>query len=79
MTLNFCTKVRRKLRKLGYARKAAARIARCCQFLMVFACGLLGMYSIASPELYGACAGAGTVPADPRAGLILSADSALRR
>ena len=68
MTLNFCTKVRRSLRKLGYARKAAARIARGCQFLMVFACGLLGMYSIASPELYGACAGAGQTRRTPGPG-----------
>jgi len=79
MSLNFCTKVGHKIRRLGYAPKAAARIARCCQFLMTFACGLMGLYSIASPEIHGAPAGAGTVPAETRAGLLLSADVALRR
>ena len=78
MTLKFCTKVGRKLRKLGYARKVAARIARGCQFLMAFACGLLGLYSMASPEMFGTITGAGMMRADARAGLLLSADAALR-
>ena len=79
MSLNFCTKLGWKLRKLGYERKAAARLARGCQFLMAFACGLLGLYSIAARELSGTMTGAGQMRADARAGLLLSADSALRR
>ena len=79
MSLNFCTKLGWKLRKLGYAPKAAARLARGCQFLMAFACGLLGLYSIASREMSGTITGAGQMRADSRAGLLLSADVALRR
>jgi outer membrane protease len=79
MSLNFCTKVGWKIRKIGYAPKAAARLARGCQFLMAFACGLLGQYSIASWEMSGTITGAGQIRADARAGLLLSADSALRR
>ena len=46
---------------------------------MAFACGLLGLYSIASREMSGTITGAGLMRADARAGLLLSADVALRR
>lgn len=77
MALNFCTKLAWKARRLGYERRAAARVARSCQFLMAFACGLLGLYSIASPVIHGISAGDGILSGSP-AGLFCT-DVALRR
>ena len=79
MSLNFCTKLAWKARKMGYERRAAARVARSCQFLMAFACGLLGIYGIATLGIHGVPAGAGTGSSGSRAGLLFFEDVALRR
>jgi len=77
MALKFCTKLGWKLRKLGYERKAAARLARGCQFLMAFACRLMGVYSIASPDMHGVSAGDGILCGSPTG--LFCPDVALRR
>jgi hypothetical protein len=79
MSLNFCTKLGWKARRLGYGQKESARIARCCQFLMAFACGLLGIYGIATPGIHGVPAGAGYGSSTSRAGLLFFEDVALIR
>jgi hypothetical protein len=79
MSLNFCTKLAWKARRLGYERKASARVARCCQFLMAFACGLLGIYGIATPGIHGVPAGAVTGSSKSCTGLLFFEDVALRR
>ncbi len=44
MSLDFCTRTTRKLRKLGYEKKVARRIAKFCYISMTFTCGLFGLF-----------------------------------
>jgi len=76
---NFCTRVARKLRRLGYAKKAAARFARIFYVLMLIACGLMGLFFIIPRELFEPITIAGRMHADARNGLFSSANFALRR
>lgn len=73
MPENFCKAVGRKLRRLGFARKAAARIAKCFSVIMVVTCGLLGLCFVIPRELYEPITGAGMSDADARPGTFFSA------
>jgi hypothetical protein len=42
MTINFCTRTAWRIRKLGYARKAAARYAGFFYIFMLSVCGIIG-------------------------------------
>ncbi|WAC05135.1 MAG: hypothetical protein OS112_00480 [Methanoregula sp.] len=42
MTEDFCNRTARRIRKIGYAPKVAARIARFCHVSMLSVCGLMG-------------------------------------
>jgi len=75
----FCMTVTRKIRRLGYAKKAAARIAKSCYLLMLTACGLMGLFFIIPQELFEPITSAGRMHADARSGLFSSANFALRR
>lgn len=79
MSWNFCTRVARKMRRIGYARKAAARFAKSCYLLMLTACGLLGLFFIFPAELHEPIAIAGKSDAGTRYGLSLPATFAIRR
>ena len=79
MFQDFCTRVARKLKRLGYAKEAATRIAKSCYLLMLTACGLMGLFFIIPQELFEPITGAGTMQADARPGLFSSAVSASRR
>ena len=79
MFQNFCTRVARKFRRLGIARKEAARIAKFCYVSMITACGLMGLFFSIPQELFEPITGAGTMHADARPGLFSSAVSASRR
>jgi len=78
MSRDFCTKVTRKIAKIGYPRKAARRIAKTCLVLMTLTCGLFGLCENGKAPLY-LIAGAGTVPAGARAGSSSPASSLIRR
>ncbi len=79
MFQNFCTRVARKLRRLGYAKKAAARLARIFYVLMLVTCGLMGLFFIIPQELHEPISITGKMHADTRYGLFSSANVALRR
>jgi len=76
---HFCTRVARKLRRLGYARKVASRFAKIFQVMMVLACGLMGLFFILPRELFAPIAPAGNMHAGTRYGLFLPARSLIRR
>ena len=78
MPVAFCTKVSRKLAKIGYQKKAAHRIAKTCFVLMTLTCGLFGLFEKGKAPLYP-IAGAGAVSAGARAGTLSPAISSLRR
>jgi len=42
MTEDFCKRTARRIRKFGYAPKAAVRISRFCYVSMVSVCGVMG-------------------------------------
>jgi hypothetical protein len=79
MTLNFCTRTARKLRRFGYARKVAARYARFFYVSMISVCGLFGLLDGMPEVLNWMGIGSGKSSADPRAASLLSADFGLRR
>jgi len=78
MSLDFCTKVTRKLAKIGYPKKAARRFAKTCFVLMTLTCGLFGLFENGKAPLY-LIAGAGAVPSGARAGILSPASLLIRR
>ncbi|MGA2160744.1 MAG: hypothetical protein ABSG28_00895 [Methanoregula sp.] len=78
MSLEFCTKVMRKLAKIGYQKKVARRIAKICFVLMTLTCGLFGLFEKGKAPIY-LIAGAGAVSAGARAGIFSPAISFIRR
>lgn len=79
MSWNFCTKLAAKLRRHGYAKKAAARLAGFCCLMMAAACGLLGIFFVPDEELFEPISGTGRKPAGTRTGTFLPAVFAIRR
>jgi hypothetical protein len=79
MLHHFCTTAARKLRRIGYAAKAALRFARIFSVILASVCGLMGVFFCDREELYQPIAGAGRLHADARSGSFLSAAAALRR
>jgi len=78
MSWNFRTKLARKLRRLGYAKKIAARIAAFSHLMMLTACGLLGIFFVPEKELFEPMSGAGKREGS-RPGTFTPAVSAIRR
>ena len=74
-----CTRVARKLRRLGHAKKVAARFARIFRTLMVLLCGLMGVFFELPHDLFKATIPAGKKCADFRPGLFLPAVFGIRR
>jgi hypothetical protein len=79
MFQNFCTRVARKLRRLGYARKTASRFAKCFYVSMITTCGLFGLFFSIPRELFEPTAIAGKMHADTRYGTLLPAVFIIRR
>lgn len=78
MSLDFCTRVTRKVAKLGYEKKAARRIAQFCYLAMTFTCGLFGLF-LGDNAPINLIAGSGTMhPAAARAGTCSPASSLIR-
>ena len=75
MFQNFCTRVARKLRRLGVARKAAARFAKFFYVSMITMCGLFGLFFVIPQELFEPIAVSGKDAAGTRYGLFLPAVS----
>jgi len=76
---HFCTRVERKLRRLGYAKKIGARFARIFQVMMVLVCGVMGLFFILPQELFEPISIAGKNHADTRYGTLLPAVFIIRR
>jgi len=74
-----CTRVARNLRRLGVAKKAAARFARIFQIMMAILGGLMGLTFEIPHELSGPISRAGKNPAGTRNGLFLPAVALERR
>ena len=74
-----CTRVARKLRRLGVAKKAAARFARIFQIMMAILGGLMGLFFEIPHELFGLISRSGKKFAGTRYGLFLPAVSLERR
>ena len=78
MLPEFCTKVTRKITKIGYQKKAARRFAKICFVLMTLTCGLFGLFEKEKAPIY-LNTGFGMHAAGARAGILLPATSSLRR
>jgi hypothetical protein len=78
MPLTFCTKVTRKIAKLGYEKKVARRFAKAFAILMTLTCGLFGLFEKEKAPIY-LIAGAGAMHAGARAGNFSPASSLIRR
>jgi hypothetical protein len=78
MSLEFCTKVTRKLAMIGYPKKVTRCIANTCFVLMTLTCGLFGLFENGKAPFY-LIAGAGAVFTGARAGILSLAISFLRR
>ena len=78
MSLEFCTKVTRKVMKMGYPKKAARRFAKTCCVLMTLTCGLFGLVEKGTAPIY-LNTGLGMHAAGARAGTVLPASSLIRR
>jgi len=74
-----CTRVARKMRRLGFAKKVAARFARIFQIMMAILGGLMGLFFEIPQELFEPIAIAGKNPVGTRYGLFLPAVFAIRR
>ena len=70
MFQNFCTRVARKLQRLGYAKKVAARFAKFFYVSMITTCGLFGLFFVIPQELFEPIAIAGKIHADTRYGTL---------
>ena len=79
MFQNFCTRVARKIRRLGYARKTASRFAKFFYVSMITTCGLFGLFFVIPQELFEPIAIAGKMHADTRYGTLLPAVFIIRR
>jgi hypothetical protein len=78
MPLEFCTKVTRKLAKIGYPKKVARRIAKTYFVLMILTCGLFGLFERVKAPIY-LNTGFGMHAAGARAGNVSPAFSPIRR
>ena len=78
MLPEFCTKVTRKITKIGYQKKAARRFAKICFVLMTLTCGLFGLFEKEKAPIY-LNTGFGMHAAGARAGILLPALFSLRR
>ncbi|MGA2912129.1 MAG: hypothetical protein ABSE07_01285 [Methanoregula sp.] len=78
MTRDFCTDTSRKIRKFGYARKPAIRLARVILSLQVSVCGLMGVYELLSQVENNRNAGSGKWFSGARAGIVSPAFFARR-
>ena len=67
MPITFCTKVTRKIAKLGYEKKVARRFAKVFAVLMTLTCGLFGLFEKEKAPIY-LNAGSGMHAAGARAG-----------
>jgi len=74
-----CTRVARNLRRLGVAKKAAARFARIFRIMMAILGGLMGLFFEIPHELFEPISIAGKNCAGTRYGLFLPAVSLERR
>jgi|WetSurMetagenome_2_1015567.scaffolds.fasta_scaffold120224_2 hypothetical protein len=74
-----CTRVARKLRRLGVAKKAAARFAKIFRIMMAILGGLMGLVFEIPEELFEPIAISGKNPAGTRNSLFLPAVSLERR
>ncbi|HNX16858.1 MAG TPA: hypothetical protein PKM50_00855 [Methanoregula sp.] len=82
MFQDFCTRVARKLRRLGIARTVATRVSHMFYVYMIALCGLMGIIFEIPEELFEpvACAGVMGMDADARCEVsFLSANIAIRR
>ncbi|MGA7798881.1 hypothetical protein [Methanoregula sp.] len=79
MFQNFCTRVARKIRRLGYAKKVAARFAKFFYVSMITTCGLFGLFFVIPQELFEPIAIVGQIHADTRYGTLLPATFIIRR
>jgi hypothetical protein len=79
MFQNFCTRVARKLRRLGYAKKTAARFAKFFYLSMITTCGLFGLFFSLPRELFEPMPGAGMGREGSRPGTFLPATFVIRR
>ncbi len=78
MSLDFCTRVTRKITKIGYPKNAARRFAKTCFVLMTLTCGLFGLFEREKAPIY-LNTGSGMHAAGARAGIALPAFSVIRR
>jgi hypothetical protein len=78
MSLDFCTRVTRKITKIGYPKKDARRFAKTCFVLMTLTCGLFGLFERVKAPIY-LITGSGMHAAGARAGSVSPAFSAIRR
>ena len=78
MPLTFCTKVTRKIAKLGYPKKVARRFAKVFAVLMALTCGLLGI-DVNEKEPLGRITGAGVFYTGAPAGNVSPVFFAIRR
>ena len=78
MPLTFCTKVTRKIAKLGYEKKVARRFAKVFAVLMTLTCGLFGLFEKEKAQIY-LNNGSGMHAAGARAGIFSPASSLIRR
>jgi hypothetical protein len=78
MSIDFCTKVTRKITKIGYPEKAARRFAKTCLVLMTLTCGLFGLFERTKAPIY-LNTGFGMHAAGARAGNVSPAFSLIRR
>jgi hypothetical protein len=79
MTLNFCTRTARKIRRLGYARKAAARYAGLFYIFMLLVRGIMGPMNVPSQVMLYRITGSGEMSAGARAGSASPAFSGIHR
>ncbi|MFZ1128919.1 hypothetical protein [Methanoregula sp.] len=78
MSVDFCTRVTRKIVKHGYEKKVARRIAKFCFIAMMFTCGLFGLFERVKAPIY-LNTGFGMHAAGARAGNVSPAFSLIRR
>ncbi|HVP97043.1 hypothetical protein [Methanoregula sp.] len=78
MSLDFCTRVTRKIAKIGYPRKVACRIAKFCYLSMTLVCGLFGLFERVKAPIYQ-ITGFGMYAAGTRTGNVSPAFSLILR
>ena len=70
MSLDYCTKISREIRKLGYAPKTALRFARFIFIIQVSLCCLMGINEILSQVEHNRNTGSGELFSGARAGTV---------